>query len=94
MVAWVSPLGFLLASAAFSTCIYKRNYTAAFVGVFLPFVLCFGAFRLARPNSWWARRFYRGSNKMRRAEARHGARVAGEREKGWGPTLDAPPRWS
>jgi hypothetical protein len=30
------------------------------------------AFRLARPNSFWARRFY-GPEKLRMAEARYGA---------------------
>lgn len=31
------------------------------------------AFRLARPGSFWARRFY-GADKLARAEARYGAR--------------------
>lgn len=31
--------------------------------------------RLARPNSWWARRFY-GPEKMRRSEERFGQRTS------------------
>lgn len=34
-------------------------------------------FRLARPSSWWARRFY-GPGKMQRAIARYGSETASE----------------
>jgi len=42
--------------------------------VFVPFVALFGAIRLARPHSPWARRFYRS-----RPKARARARVRADR---------------
>ncbi len=48
----------------------KGKGRIAVIGVFVPFVALFGAIRLARPNSPWARRFYRT-----RAKARARARV-------------------
>jgi hypothetical protein len=46
---------------------------AGFVG-FLHFLWWIGAIRLAKPNSWWARRFYVGDreHKFVEAIARHG----------------------
>jgi hypothetical protein len=46
---------------------------AGFVG-FLHFLWWIGAIRLAKPNSWWARRFYVGDreDKLQKAIARHG----------------------
>ena len=37
----------------------KGKARIAVIGVFVPFVALFGAIRLARPDSPWARRFYR-----------------------------------
>lgn len=55
--------------------ILKGKLPLALVGVFLPLVALFGAVRLAKPGSWWARRRYRpGSRKLARSEARFGAR--------------------
>ncbi|TJZ50889.1 hypothetical protein FCH28_20430 [Streptomyces piniterrae] len=54
---------FLLAVIA----LIKGKGRIAVVGVLVPFVALFGAVRLARPNSPWARRFYR---KRPRARAR------------------------
>lgn len=88
-----ASLGLLLLSAAFSTCVYKRNYWAAFLGLVFPVVAWVGALRLARPNSWWARQFYGRGEKMSRAEARFGPRAPEEPDKGWGLTVDAAPRW-
>ncbi|WP_267241143.1 hypothetical protein [Streptomyces sp. PR69] len=45
----------------------KGKMRMAFIGVLVPFVALFGAVRLARPGSPWARRFYR---KRPRARAR------------------------
>lgn len=42
------------------TCVLKGKYRTALFGLFLPPVLLFGAVRLARPSSIWARRRYRG----------------------------------
>ena len=92
VLALLSPIAVLFA-IAFSTCIYKRNYWAAAIGVLLPLVAFVGALRLARPNSWWASRFYGDGEKMRRSEKRHGPRPAGEPDKGWGFTSEARPRW-
>jgi hypothetical protein len=92
MVVLAAIAGFLALCALFSACIYKRNYWAAYF-LPLPPMMLFGACRLAHPNSWWARRFYTESEKMRRAEERYGARAPDEADKGWGFALDAPPRW-
>ncbi|MEU9110437.1 hypothetical protein AB0D04_01250 [Streptomyces sp. NPDC048483] len=43
----------------------KGKGRLAVVGVFVPFVALFGAVRLARPNSPWARRFYRNRPRAR-----------------------------
>ncbi|UNO42500.1 hypothetical protein [Streptomyces sp. MST-110588] len=50
--------------------LFKGKGRLAVIGVFVPFVALFGAVRLARPNSPWARRFYR-----RRPKARARAKV-------------------
>ncbi|HEY5114296.1 MAG TPA: hypothetical protein VIJ00_02100 [Nakamurella sp.] len=39
-------------------CLLKAKYRAALISCFIPVVSWFCAFRLARPNSWWARHFY------------------------------------
>ncbi|MFH8406073.1 hypothetical protein ACH4FX_15020 [Streptomyces sp. NPDC018019] len=59
-------LNFLLALVA----LFKGKGRMAVIGVFVPFVALFGAVRLARPNSPWAKRFYR-----RRPKARAKAKV-------------------
>ena len=54
--------------------IYKGTPVAGALGVMIPFLALIFAFRLAKPNSPWARRRYReGSAKLLRAEARFGA---------------------
>ncbi|KAA6222331.1 hypothetical protein CP973_10590 [Streptomyces albofaciens JCM 4342] len=50
--------------------LFKGKGRMAVIGVFVPFVALFGAVRLARPNSPWAKRFYR-----RRPKARAKAKV-------------------
>ncbi|OKI05135.1 hypothetical protein A6A06_10870 [Streptomyces sp. CB02923] len=59
-------INFLFALVA----LFKGKGRMAVVGVFVPFVALFGAIRLARPNSPWAKRFYR-----RRPKARAKAKV-------------------
>jgi len=50
----------------------KGQHTAFFLGfLLLGMVWVVAACRLARPSSWWARRFY-GPEKMKRAEVRFG----------------------
>ncbi|MFE1774928.1 hypothetical protein [Streptomyces sp. NPDC059008] len=72
---------FLLAVVA----LVKGKARIAVIGVFVPFVALFGALRLARPNSPWARRFYRKRPKARaRAQVRayrHDRRWSGLRRK-------------
>ncbi len=53
-------------------CVLKGKYRAALIGAFVPFAAWVSAIRLARPNSWWARRWYRerGMTKARRRDAR------------------------
>ncbi|MET9673702.1 hypothetical protein ABZY68_11495 [Streptomyces sp. NPDC006482] len=43
----------------------KGKFRMAVFGVLVPFVAIFGAVRLARPGSWWARRFYGRRHKAR-----------------------------
>ncbi|MFD7666770.1 hypothetical protein [Streptomyces sp. NPDC059788] len=59
-------INFLFALVA----LFKGKGRMAVIGVFVPFVALFGAIRLARPNSPWAKRFYR-----RRPKARAKAKV-------------------
>ena len=53
-------------------CVLKGKYRAALIGSFVPFTAWISAVRIARPNSWWARRWYRarGLAKARRRDAR------------------------
>lgn len=49
----------------------KGKFYVAVFGVFIPLIALTGAIRLARPDSFWARRYYSsGSKKMLRAEQR------------------------
>ncbi len=45
--------------------LFKGKARMAIISVLVPFVALFGAIRLARPNSPWARRFYRKRPKAR-----------------------------
>jgi hypothetical protein len=54
----------------------KGKVGFAFAGIIgiLNFLWWIGAIRLAKPNSWWARRYYVGNqaHKLQEAIARHG----------------------
>lgn len=54
----------------------KGKFGFAFAGIIgvLNFLWWVGAIRLAKPNSWWARRYYVGdrAHKLQEAIARHG----------------------
>ncbi|MGW2812050.1 hypothetical protein [Streptomyces sp. NPDC001415] len=52
--------------------LFKGKVRLAMIGTFVPFVALFGAIRLARPGSPWARRFYRNRP---RARAKAGLRA-------------------
>ena len=60
-------------------CILKGKYRSGLFAVFLPPVGLFGAVRLARPNSIWARRRYRGQ-RLERATRR-----AADFDRHWEP---------
>ncbi len=64
----ISGLGFHLVIVAI--CVSKGKYELALLGIFVPFLGIVCAVRLARPDSRWARRFYRNPNKVARAERR------------------------
>jgi hypothetical protein len=60
-------------------CVLKGKYRTALFGIFLSPVALFGALRLGRPNSIWARSRYRG-NRLERATRR-----AADFERRWSP---------
>ena len=60
-------------------CVLKGKYRTALFGVFLPPVALFGALRLGRPNSIWARHRYRGK-RLERATRR-----ATDFDRHWSP---------
>ncbi|MFE7552207.1 hypothetical protein [Streptomyces gardneri] len=43
----------------------KGKFRMAVLGTLIPFVAIVGAVRLARPGSWWSRRFYKSRHKAR-----------------------------
>jgi hypothetical protein len=56
-------------------CLLKGKLPVALIGIFMPVVAYAGAWRLAKPGSWWARRRYDpGSRKDRRSRRRFGPR--------------------
>ncbi len=58
-----------LHGALILVCVLKAKYRTALISCFIPLVAWVSAARLARPNSWWARRFY-GPKRLSRATAR------------------------
>ncbi|MGW1090886.1 hypothetical protein ACWD4L_32455 [Streptomyces sp. NPDC002596] len=65
--------------------LFKGKARMAVIGTLVPFVALFGALRLARPTSMWAKRFYRNRHRARsRAVLRayhHDRRWAGPRRR-------------
>jgi hypothetical protein len=56
-----------------AVCALKGKAMLALVGTFVPLIALIGAVRMAKPNSPWARRFYReGGPKHRRCAERYG----------------------
>ncbi|MFF9070125.1 hypothetical protein ACF09E_32725 [Streptomyces sp. NPDC014891] len=66
-------------------CIAKGKLRLAVFGMFIPLAAMVGAWRLARPESWWARRFYgahaRKTHRSAERAARHDARWNGPRQR-------------
>jgi hypothetical protein len=76
----MSATGVLVIDACLAlVCVLKGKYRSGLFGLFLPPVGLTGAVRLARPNSIWARRLYRG-NKLE-----HAARRAAAFDRRWKP---------
>jgi hypothetical protein len=66
----LTATGVLLLDGVFALiCVLKGKYRTALFGLFLPPALMFGAVRLARPASTWARHRYRGK-RLERAQRR------------------------
>ena len=63
-------------------CIVKGKYELALLSAFIPFLGLICAIRMARPDSLWAKRFYRG-RRLQRAHAK--AEVFDAR---WGRYID------
>lgn len=54
-------------------CILKGKLSLGLVGLVVPLLALVGAIRLAKPDSWWARRHYpQGSGRLERARSRFG----------------------
>jgi hypothetical protein len=80
MTVRLSATGLLIVDALLVLlCVLKGKYPTALLGIFLPPLALFGAFRLARPSSTWARRRYH-EHEMTRA-----LRRATEFDKRWDP---------
>jgi hypothetical protein len=75
----LSALGLVCHLALVVVCVLKGKYPTALFGTFIPFVSWIGAWRLARPSSRWARRFY-PPQKLAKATAR-----AAKHDDRWGP---------
>ncbi|HWL32524.1 MAG TPA: hypothetical protein VNP89_02865 [Gaiellaceae bacterium] len=60
----------LAVGASIVICAMKGKWGMVFGGVVLHLLWYVGAIRLAKPNSWWARRFYDAS-KLATAQSRH-----------------------
>jgi hypothetical protein len=72
--------GILVIDGVFSfICVLKGKYRTALFSLFVPFVGMFGAVRLARPSSIWARHRYRGE-RLERATRR-----AADFDRRWTP---------
>ena len=68
IAAWVTVLLHLGCAV---TCALKGKYRLLVIGAIIPTVAIFGAIRLAKPRSWWARRRYAAKPaKQARAERR------------------------
>jgi lysyl-tRNA synthetase, class II len=73
----------------------KGKISSAVIGMFIPPVAWVAAIRLARPDSWWARRRYKsGSGKLTKAQSRkakHDQRVRRWQDRiGGAPSLPSP----
>ena len=75
--AWVVATAVVVHILITVVCLLKGKIIMGLAGLPAPIVSYLGAFRLAKPESFWARRFY-GEKKLARAARRH-ARYEGRR---------------
>jgi hypothetical protein len=76
----ISATSILIIDACLAlVCILKGKYRSGLFGLFLPPAGLIGAVRLARPNSIWARRRYRGQR------LEHATRRAADFDRRWKP---------
>jgi len=61
-------------------CLLKGKLALGLIGFFFPLLALVGSIRLAKPTSFWARRFY-SDEKLARAQERFGARHVARRER-------------
>jgi hypothetical protein len=64
-------------------CLLKGKLVTGLVGFLMPTIALVGAIRLAKPSSFWARRYYAGRNekKLARSTERFGERYAARQER-------------
>lgn len=67
----VSLAGLLFTLATVAICFLKRRIGHGVAGLFFAPFAYYGAARLAKPNSPWARRFYAGRNPRKQARSEH-----------------------
>ena len=70
VAAWLVAVAVLGHVGICVICLLKGKLVVGLAGLPLPTVSFFGALRLAKPESFWARRFY-GERKLARAAKRH-----------------------
>jgi hypothetical protein len=67
----VSLAGLLFTLATVAICFLKRRIGHGVAGLFFAPFAYYGAARLAKPNSPWAKRFYAGRNPRKQARSEH-----------------------
>lgn len=69
---WATVIGVAFALASVATCFMKRRYVHGTIGFMIAPIAYYGALRLGKPGSPWARRFYgeRNPKKQKRSEER------------------------
>lgn len=83
--AWAVILTVTTTLAFSLVCFAKERVTHGLVGLFIPLVSLIGACRLAKPTSWWAKRFY--GDRRPEKQARSVDRFANRRSDSWKKTL-------
>jgi hypothetical protein len=76
----IVSIGILFHVSYTIVCLLKGKLVTGLIGLPVPLVALVGAARLAKPSSFWARRFYSAA-KLARAEERFGERYLARRER-------------